>query len=169
MCCSIVLSNESLCAVTVQLGIACGFDEFRRHWIAGDPQLHRIIINGIGCTKNISVGIGSVSMCANFAEDRAAACLTITVQHVQIVEGVDMHTCVIGDRAQHNELMSTEPRYGAQQWQSMHSKKVLELVEIENSSTSQKGRLDRPQGCIWMCQKSSWVMIVLAEGSDRCP
>ena len=32
--------------------IACGFDEFRRHRIAGHPQLHRLIIDGIGSTEN---------------------------------------------------------------------------------------------------------------------
>ena len=42
--------------------IVRGFDKFRRHWIAGDPQLHRLIVRGISHTKNFSAGIGRIAV-----------------------------------------------------------------------------------------------------------
>ena len=45
--------------------IARGFDEFRRHWIAGGPQLDRVMIDGISNTKNLGSGVRCIAMYAD--------------------------------------------------------------------------------------------------------
>ena len=53
-----VLLNRRLEMIAVRsqhpARIARSFDKFRRHRIAGDPQLHRVIIDGISNTENFS-------------------------------------------------------------------------------------------------------------------
>ena len=55
----IVMSNYN------PVWITRGFHKLRRHRLAGEPQLHRIIINGIGGTDDVGARIGSIMMRAN--------------------------------------------------------------------------------------------------------
>jgi hypothetical protein len=41
------------------------FDKFRRHWIAGDPQLHRFTIDGESTAGNFGAGIGRITVSAD--------------------------------------------------------------------------------------------------------
>ena len=58
------------------------FDEFRRHWIAGNPQLHRFIVNGESTAENFGVGIGRIAVSADALEQRWTARLVISMQHM---------------------------------------------------------------------------------------
>ena len=62
--------------------IARGFDEFRRHRIAGGPQLHRLIIDRISNTENFRAGVGRVPVSADVFQNCAAARLIVPMQNM---------------------------------------------------------------------------------------
>src|SRR5262249_40645717 len=55
-------------------------DEFRRHWVAGRPQLHRLVIDSIDDAQNFRAGVARVSMSANLLQDRSAARFEVPMQ-----------------------------------------------------------------------------------------
>ena len=58
--------NDRHARPATQLGLCCSFNKFRRHRIAGEPQLHGTVIDGIGHTKISVRGIGRVSVLPTF-------------------------------------------------------------------------------------------------------
>jgi hypothetical protein len=62
--------------------ISCGLDEFRRHRIAGQPKLYRLVVGGISNAKNFSRRIGRVAMGADVFQNRATARFIIAVKHM---------------------------------------------------------------------------------------
>jgi hypothetical protein len=64
-----VMLNRGLKGVIVRahdpVWICRSFDKFRRHWIAGDPQLHRFIVNGESAAEDFGAGIGRITVSAD--------------------------------------------------------------------------------------------------------
>src|SRR5262245_57375111 len=56
--------------------------EFRRHWFAGDPELHRIIVDGKSNTENFRAWISRILVSADVLQDRTASCFVIPVQNM---------------------------------------------------------------------------------------
>ena len=57
-----------------------GYDKFSRHWIAGTPELHWIVINGIGAAEHFGGGIGGIAGGTDSFQDCLAACFVVTMQ-----------------------------------------------------------------------------------------
>jgi hypothetical protein len=51
------------------VGIVCSFDEFRRLWIAGNPQLYWLVISSKSAAMNVRFRIGGVFVRPNALQD----------------------------------------------------------------------------------------------------
>ena len=83
MCCSIRGLERIVVRGYDPVRIVRGLKQFRRHRIAGTPQLHRPIVDGVGHAVNPAAGVSSLAMCANDPQVERAEPLNIAVQHVQ--------------------------------------------------------------------------------------
>ena len=63
--------------------IVGGFDEFRRHWIARQPELRRLVVDAVRATQNLGAGVGGIAMDSDFTEHQRAASFIITVEDVR--------------------------------------------------------------------------------------
>ena len=63
-------------------GIVRSLDEFRRYRVARQPELHWIVVDGIGCTENFGARIGGIFVRADKLQECPGARLTISMQDV---------------------------------------------------------------------------------------
>src|SRR6266566_9578484 len=63
--------------------VAGSFNEFRRHWIAWNPELHGLIVDGVGAAQHFGAWISNVSVRPNRIQTSRATSLIVAVQYMR--------------------------------------------------------------------------------------